>query len=109
MSKNGWLGPMSSSWSLGPDPETRTTAGKGPLPLGSVSVPLRGGEPTPTASCLMPRALGCAAVVVVVVVGASVVTGRRRDGGARDQATDGQDGGCNPTSAIARQWSHNQE
>ena len=38
-SLNGLFDPMVSSSSCGPDPCTSTTAGNGPAPLGSVSVP----------------------------------------------------------------------
>ena len=54
MSRNGWFGPSDSSWLFGPEPETSTTAGNGPLPAGSVSVPFNGGDPTPTGICRTP-------------------------------------------------------
>jgi hypothetical protein len=80
MSKKGWFGPTVSFWLFGPEPETRTTAGKGPLPAGSVSVPLSGGEPTPTGISRTPAALVVVGVVVVTGAGGATVGGELPDG-----------------------------
>ena len=47
-SLNGLFGPRVSSRSLGPEPWTRTSAGNGPSPLGTVSVPGSAHSPAPT-------------------------------------------------------------
>ena len=51
-SLKGLLGPMVSSWSLGPEPCTSTTAGKGPSPAGMLSVPGSAHSPLPTVTSL---------------------------------------------------------
>jgi hypothetical protein len=53
---------------------------EGPLPAGSVSVPLSGGEPTPTGIFRTPAALVVVGVVVVTGAGGATVGGELPDG-----------------------------
>ena len=48
ISRNVLLGPIDSSLSFGPEPCTKTTPGKGPLPLGIDNVPGNAHFPSPT-------------------------------------------------------------